>query len=157
MKNKHLAAILCVALILAASMFGLMDVSPQVEAAPLFAPTPVSQARSVNVPQVATFFAVESITADQRAGCTNSADFEKADIQYVIDQGTVNTVTLKLQFTNDPHGSGATYIDGVNIVANNAADASSMQQFQVFGAWTCIYADVANSNPLSLTVRAVLK
>ena len=79
-------------------------------------------------------------------------------MHYSIDQTDVNTMTLKLQFTNDTPGtSGATYVDGINIVASNAADATDLQQFQTFGAWTCVYADVTNTNAVDVSVVVLLK
>lgn len=82
------------------------------------------------------------------------ADAEALDIQYVIDQGTVNTVTLKLQFSND----NANWTDGVNVVASNAADATNLLQFNNFGYYTRLYATVSNTSPLTLTnVSAVAR
>lgn len=157
MKSKVLmVGTLLVALTLLAGLAAMMNTAT-VQAGPVAAPTPLSVTRAATLAQVATIYD-GSITADTRLGCINSANFNLADIQYGLDQGTVNTATLKLQFTNDvPGATGATYVDGINIVASNAADASDLQQFQVFGAYTCVYADVTNTNALGVDVKVLLK
>lgn len=154
MKSKT-TVILAAALLFAALLFSSLNM-PYASAAPSAAPTAVAVDRSTAPASVAVI-ANDAIVADGIIGCTNSASHEKADIQYVIDQTLINTVTLTLQFTNDTPGSGASYTDGVAIVSSNTADAASLNQFQLFGAWTCIHANVANANPLDVTVKALLK
>ena len=158
MKSKHLLfGSVFVALALMIALSALMSGTAAVQAEPLAAPTPISVDRAPSTALVALVYD-GSITADTRLGCVQSANYNKADVMYTIDQGTVNTTTLKLQFTNDtPGATGAAYVDGLSIVASNAADATDLQQFQLFGAWTCVYADVTNTNPLGVKVTVLLK
>lgn len=155
MKTKIMVG-LCIALLLLTGLVGLSNIGPA-NAAPLGAPTPVAVQTTGHQPALATLFDTQVITQDTRGGCTQSSNFERADVQYKFDQTAVNTATLYLQFTNDTPGSAASYTNGVAVVSANAADATSLQQMQVFGAWTCAYLDVTNSNPVTLTVKALLK
>lgn len=156
MRSKFVMG-LCIALLLVAALFGLTNLDPA-SAAPRAAPTPVAVDATGAQPSLVTLFDSQVITADTRGGCTPSSNFERADVQYEFDQTAVNTTTLYLQFTNETPGqAGTSYINGVAVVSANAADATNMQQLQVFGAWVCAYADVTNANPVTLTAKALLK
>lgn len=136
-----------------AVMFGVMFSGGGVTAAPLAAPTPVSVTQPVRTqPQLYTLMNA-ALTADTRGSCWELGVFSVADIQYTIDQSTTNTVTLKLQYTNDQ----TTYTDGLSVVTDNAADASGMNQYPLFGRFTCLYADVTNTNTVTTTVTAWVK
>jgi hypothetical protein len=128
-----------------------------ISAAPVAAPTPVAvnvYPSSVSDWSFVTFWdGSTALTADGLGSCVESAGYSIADVQYSIDQGTTNTTTVKLRFTNDK----VTYSDGVNVVAANAADASDLQPFGLYGRYVCLYADVANSNAITITANAVLK
>lgn len=115
-------------------------------------PTPIAISRTVDRPQLATFFNSASITADTRV-CVDSTYWDRMDLQYNIDQGTINTTTLTLQFSNDR----VTYNSGINAVAANAADANSMVIVNLFAVQTCVLADVSNTNALTLTVKGLMK
>lgn len=156
-KYIKFGAWLIIALLFVATLMVGRPIDPAT-AAPHPVPTPVSVARAVNQPTLATLMNNQVVTTDTRGGCVASSNHEKADIQYEIDHGTTNTVTIRLQFTNETPGQAATsYINGVAVVTANAADATDMQQLQLFGAWTCVYADVTNSNPLTITAKVLLK
>jgi hypothetical protein len=49
------------------------------------------------------------------------------------------------------------FADGPDVVTANAADTAGMQQFPAFGRFTCMFLDVANSNPVSITLNAIGK
>jgi hypothetical protein len=137
-----------------ALLFGLMGM-PQagmVQAAPAAIPTPVSVTPGNGAPQVAPFWQATALTASG-AGAEAIIAGEKVDLQWVIDQATVNTVTLKLQFSND----STNWVDGATFVTNNAADAGDMQQYAVFGRYLRAYATVVNTNPVTVTVIGVVK
>lgn len=145
---------------LAIALFGFAALTASfapVDAAPAAAPTPVSVTRPAAMQSQLSTFPATAVTTDTIVGCMQSNNHSVADIQFVIDQTSVNTMTLKLQHTNDTPGSSATYINGANIVANNAADASDMVQLQLFGAWTCVYADVTNASTVNVNVSALLR
>jgi len=154
MKKRFGLVFAAVALLLA--LLIPMSMGFEASAAPAAAPTPVA----VNVYPagsadwaMASFWPGTAITADGRSNCVEAAGYSIADIQYNIDQGTTNTTTLTLQFTNDK----VTYNDGVNVVASNAADASDLQPFGLYGRWVCLYADVTNSSAVTVTAIGVLK
>lgn len=121
-------------------------------AAPQAIPTPVSVTPGNDAPQVATFWSAEPLTASA-AGNEAIIVGEKVDLQWVIDQTDVNTVTLKLQFSND----SSNWVDGATFVTSNAADAGDMQQYAVFGRYLRAYATVSNSNPVTVTVIGLVK
>ncbi len=121
-------------------------------AAPAAIPTPVSITPGSGAPQLVTLFNANVSTADGGGSAAVIAG-EKVDLQWLIDQTAVNTVTLKLQFSND----STNWIDGATFVTNNAADAGDMQQYAVFGRYLRAYADVTNSNPVTVTVIGLVK
>lgn len=149
MNMKFALAILGAVVLLASLLFSI----PAGHAAPMAAPTPVSVSRGDRTWFPATFFNAAPLATDTRSGCFETAGYDLLDIQTVIDQGTTNTVTLKLQFTNDE----VTFVDGVSVVSANTEDASAMNQFQAFGRYTCLYADVANTNTVTITAKAIIK
>lgn len=122
-------------------------------AAPAAAPTPVASGFSAKAPTELTWLADVATTADGGSTALNVAGWQVADIQYNIDQTDVNTVTLKLQFSND----NANWTDGATLVTDNAADASVLSQQAIFGKWARIYSDVTNTNPVTVTVIGILK
>lgn len=127
-----------------------------VEAAPPAIPTPASVTYSAdNTGTVSKFWADNTpLTASGGSTALQLGQAEALDIQYVIDQHAtdVNTVTLKLQYSND----GTNWTDGVNVVASNAADATNLLQFNNFGAYTRLYATVSNTYPVTMTNVSVL-
>jgi len=147
-----------IALALVALLGSLMLVpAPRVDAAPNAVLTPVSYSGSGMDNQKVIFFN-GNITADARV-CVDLSNYQKIDLQYVIDQGTTNTTTLKLQWSNDYNATTATgnFEDQSTIVSANAADAHGGQQYALVGQWNCVFADVTNSNALGLRVIGVAK
>jgi len=155
MTNRKILAIVLGAFALLLILFipFMFSPAPYANAAPLDAPTPVSINHSGVRSDVVTFYSRKAITADGNTGFQNLADHSIMDLQWVIDQGTVNTNTLKLQISND----GLNWVDLVTFVTANAADVNSMQEYAVFGRYARVNADVSNSNPLTLTVIGVAK
>lgn len=124
-------------------------------AAPAAAPTPVSVTRPGGDGSFVTFdlFNAAAIAADTTSTCVDVGRYTIADVQYTIDQGTTNTTTLTTKWSVD----GGTLVSGVNVVASNAADATDMQQVQLFGRYFCLFADVSNSNTVTVTAKAIAK
>jgi hypothetical protein len=116
--------------------------------------TPVAQtARDGS--RIATFFDVRAITADTRV-CFDLADFQIMDLQYRADATETNTTTISLQQTNiDPTAGPFNTAQTVATVV--ATDADIMSQVGLFGRWNCVFADVANTNPITLTIIGVAK
>lgn len=121
-------------------------------AAPLGAPTPQTFNPSRTDANVVTWANAKSITADTR-WCADVRNYNGADVQWIIDQGTVNTTTLKLQFSND----NVNFVDGATLVSANAADANSLNRQLIYGRWVCVYADLTNSNAIVITAIGVAK
>jgi hypothetical protein len=163
MSNKKWAIGVAVILLLSLGLAGIFNVQTPAMAAPMAAPTPAGIARAVEVPSQGTLWDAKRLTADTRSNCINTSRYEKMDLIYTIDQtivaGAANTTTLTLHFTNrTPGAAGTTYAVGAALVtANNADVAATLLQVPVFGAWTCVYADVTTALPLTVTLDALLK
>jgi hypothetical protein len=129
-------------------------------AAPAAIPTPIV-VPATGPPQNVTFFGGTVLTADTRSNSVQIPSASSLDLQYEIDETTVNTTTLRIDFSNDPlcttTPASAEWSPGINVVASAAADTDQMVQVQNFGRCTSIFADVTNSNQVTVTVRAVAK
>jgi hypothetical protein len=146
--------ILLVALVLMAIFFGTLSRPAwDATAAPAAIPTPLSIGRTTQVPTLVTFFDGQVVAADTRSQCFDSTYFDKMDLQYIIDIGTVNTTTLTLEFNNNR----LTYPDGINAVANAAVDKDEMVEVNLFGVQTCIFADLTNTNTVTVTAIGLMK
>ena len=154
-KNSLVMAGAFALVLVAALIFSMSSVSPDTAmAAPAPAPTPVSATDSGGNNAVVTFWSGEALTATGASSVQNVIDFERVDLQTTIDQGTTpNTVTLKLQFSND----GTNWIDGATVVSANVADAGAMQQYALFGRYARLYATAGNSESVTVTAIGVAK
>jgi hypothetical protein len=115
-------------------------------------PTPAAHNPSDDALYV-VFWNSSAKAADAGSNAYQLMRYELLDVQYVIDQGTTNTSTLRIQYSND----NSNWSDGPALVSNNAADADSMVQVTNLGRYTRIYADVTNTNTITFTVKAVAK
>lgn len=156
MKRHLTISVIAVALVALLGSLWLAP-APRVDAAPNAVLTPVSYSGSGMDNQKVVFFN-GNVTADARV-CFDLSNYQKVDLQYVIDQGTTNTTTLKLQWSNDYNATTGTgnFEDQATIVSANAADAHGGQQYALVGQWNCVFADVTNSNALGLKVIGVAK
>jgi hypothetical protein len=136
--------------VVALLMLGSMSGGPA-KAAPPAAPTPVTGLADTKGGVPFRFQPATALTADTATGAVEVMGFDALDVQYVIDQGTVNTVTLTIQYSND----GSNWVNGPALVSSNAADAGDLTRFPVFGRFARINQDVANTNPLTVTLLAV--
>ena len=154
-KNSLVMAGAFALVLVAALIFSMSSVTPDTAmAAPMPAPTPVSATDSGGNNAVVTFWSGEALTATGASSVQNVMDFERVDLQTTIDQGTThNTVTLKLQFSND----GTNWIDGATVVTANVADAGAMQQYALFGRYARLYATAGNSESVTVTAIGVAK
>ncbi len=122
----------------------------------LAAPTPVSATYAGGISGVETFWDDAVLTTTGGSSVQNIQDHEAIDLHYVIDQGqtTINTTTLKLQFSND----NTNWTDAAAaIVTSNTADANVMQQYAIFGRYARVHATVTNSDPVTVTVIGIAK
>lgn len=155
MKNRFPFVMAGLAVLLIAVLLAPMFNMPA-SAAPMAAVTPVAGVVHSGVRgDVLSFWATDVITADGCSPLLNIQDHAKIDLQWVIDQGTTNTATFTTRWTNT--GSTANLITDATVVSANAADATAGGQFSLFGRQVCIYADVANTNPLTVTFIGVAK
>ena len=154
-KNSLVMAGAFALVLVAALIFSMSSVTPDTAmAAPAPAPTPVSATDSGGNNAVVTFWSGEALTATGASSVQNVMDFERIDLQTTIDQGTTpNTITLKLQFSND----GTNWIDGATVVTANVADAGAMQQYALFGRYARLYATAGNSESVTVTAIGVAK
>lgn len=158
MNRKNIVAVavmgaLAIAMLLLITLTGA-PASAAPGAAPAAAVTPVASvnARGPETARVLTFFNAEVVTVDTRR-CFDASMFETLDFQYVIDETLINTVTLKIQHSND----NATYTDGATTASAVTADGNGMAQYALFGRWNCIHADVGTANPITITAIGVAK
>jgi hypothetical protein len=154
MRNfKSVVGLVAVTLLFAGLLLAGMNTAQAAQPGPLMAPTPVSVSAAAAASGEAVLFSTSVLTADTYSARVPVAAFQRTDIQHVLDQTDVNTVTLTLQFSND----GENWTDGAALATSNAADAALLQQVAVFGKYARVYANVTNSNPLTVTVIGVLK
>ncbi|MFZ1769137.1 MAG: hypothetical protein WAU00_08070 [Caldilinea sp.] len=154
MKNArmYIVVMAVLALVALAGLSVAMNTA-QVQAGPMAAPTPVAAGFSPKAPAEMTWLSDVVVVADAGSAALNVAGWQAVDIQYNIDQTDVNTVTLKLQFSND----GVNWTDGATLVSGNAADASVLNQQTVFGKYARVYSDVTNTSPVTVTAIGILK
>lgn len=136
------------------SMFLYPAVRP-VEAGPLAAITPVVTYGSGGDNGKFVFFN-GNITADSRI-CFDLSSYNKVQLQYAIDQGTVNTTTLKWQWSNEGNATTNNFEDEVTLATANVADAHAGVEVRAVGIHNCVFADVTNANPLGLKIEGVAK
>lgn len=140
-----LAALVLVALVMA-SVVGAPPTN--VAAAPAAAPTPVSSVSRADAGQYFMFFNDETLSADTTSDCFELGAYNLADLYYNIDVTDPATVTLYLKFGN----TESNLVNSVAIASNVTADASVMQQVQLFGRYVCAYATLVSTSTADITV-----
>lgn len=148
-----------VTLLLLIALFGgaMLAPMPSADAAPAAAITPVSFSGQGGDNEKVVFFN-GNIAGDSRT-CVDLSNYNKIDIQYVTDQGTVNTTTLTLEWSNDYNQAANTgnFETQGTVVSANAADAHGGNQFLIAGQWSCLFANTTNTNTLGLKVLGLAK
>lgn len=120
-------------------------------AAPQAAPTPVAGVVSGNgINDFVEFFKQQRLTSSRLSQCIANGGYRLMDLQYRIDQGTVNTATVTISYTNDL----VSFAPGATVVSNNAADGTAMQQYPLNGVYTCVHIRLANTNAFTANVNA---
>lgn len=133
-------------------MFSLNTVSTQ--AAPAFAPTPVAAPDAAGIGVAFSSQTATALTADTNTASVDLLRYKTLDVEYVIDQGTVNTTTITLQYSID----GSAWTDGVAVVTSNAADVTALTvRLPVFGRYIRFSQDVATSSPVTITLSGVAR
>jgi hypothetical protein len=81
------------------------------------------------------------------------SDYDTAEIWYSVDQGTTNTITLRLDVSPDGENWKTNH---VAILTDNTSDASlSYTTTTIVGRYARIHATVANTNTVTPTVKLV--
>lgn len=137
--------------LLVGSVFGIQ--TSGVQGAPNAIPTPIAQYMRQPAPKVINFWATATALTEDTRSCVNIDGYNTLDLHWIIDQGTVNTTTLTLQFSNITDS----YVNGVAVATANTADSTDFQQFQVFGRNVCLHANLANANAWTLTAVGLAK
>lgn len=157
MKNRTLKGSLAVSLaVLAVVMLLVLAGSgqPQMVLANTTpqAPPYVSKVGALKKVDVAT---ASTLTASGVVGLTDvdTRYYNSLESFVTIDQGTTNTVTLKLQTSVDR----VTWYDEVTLATASVADTSFIQVSLPYGLYHRWYATLGNSNTLTFTIDAVLK
>jgi len=151
-KLAQVAIVLCVLMATVLVMFGSPEV-PGSKASAFTTPVASWPHSTDNSKWPIYLWTSDTITASGASEEYKLMNYEALDLHYVIDQGTTNTVTIKLQYSND----GSNWADGAAIVSANVADANEMVQKYNVGAYTRLYATLANSNPITITVIGLAK
>lgn len=151
---KRVAIAIGALVLVAAVVFGAVfqPAVGTVQAAPAAGPTPVTVTRPAGGIQVFEIWNDTPITADTTK-CVDIGAASVIDAQYSIDQTDVNTVTVTSQWSINAD----LITDGINLVTDNAADASDMVQLQAFGRYICPKADVTNSSTVTVTLYIAAK
>ncbi len=151
--RKQIAIAVAVGALLLAVLLGAMvgaGGSPALAAAP----TPVSITQPVGLnPQLYTLFSGNAITQSAQGPCWELGKWAIADVQTTVDVSNPQTVTVKIQYSND----GTNLVDGANVAATVVADGSSFYQAPLFGRYACAYATLGTTAPATVTVTAWAK
>lgn len=147
--TKMFVAVVVAAFVVMLALGGLMGPEPSLADT---VPTPAAHNPSGDALYV-PFWSAAAKTADAASSSHQLMQYELLDVQWVIDHGTTNTTTLKIQWSND----ATNWSDGPTLVSASAADGDGMVQVTNLGRYTRVYADVTNSETVTITVKAVAK
>ena len=151
--RKHIAITVIVGALLLAALFGAMVGVGGVNPALAAAPTPVSITQPVGLnPQLYTLYSGTAVTASAQGTCWELGKWAVADVQTKIDVSDTQTVTVKIQYSNN----GTDLVDGAN-VATGSADATTLYQAPLFGRFACAYVTLGTSAPVTVSVSAWAK
>jgi hypothetical protein len=152
MRNTRFWLMAFVAAVLFVAFIAMLAGPQSGTAAPMPAPTPISEPASGVTPKNAKFFTAQAVTADTTSTCAEVSNYNKADIYYsvTIDGSNVNTTTLTLQHGN----SDTALVDGISIQSATAVSVTNMQQAQLFGGYVCLKIDTTDASTGTVTVTA---
>lgn len=124
----------------------------QALAAPAAAITPVGRVNPVKG-ETSNVITIPLVVTTDGRDCRDTRDWLSGDIAFAIDQGTVNTTTLKLEHSNN----NVNYTDGPTLANAVTADTTGLNRYDLYGAFTCLSWDVTNSNPVTITAKLLLR
>ena len=154
MKNNvitHLMAVVAIALVLIFLGVAL----PVSQAAPNLAPTPVANlVVTDNAPTLVTLATLNGVTSTQAVASKQIGNATKADVQYVITQGSpANTATITIQYSND----NVNWVSGPALASSNSTSTTDMTQVAVLGFYQRISMTLAATNTVTVSVIAAVR
>lgn len=148
MKGKlgtRLGLVLALVMVLIGGLWmGLGKQPAEVEAAGVSYPVTISNAGAI----------AADTTYSARIWDWDGNDKTSAEIWYSIDQGTTNTTTLYLDVSPDNSLWKTAY---ATILSANAADATGYTTATIAGRYFRLRADVANTNTITITLKALYR
>lgn len=148
-----LVPIIILALLMLPVALGLMQHFEQpaiAMAAPPAVPTPVGAQAGSGYYTMVPYFAATIITYTQASTSRLTPSYIAADIHSVLDVSSTQTITCKIQWSNDD----TNWADGVNLFTAQDADYSEITQTQMFGQRSRVTCTVSSANPVTVTIRA---
>lgn len=145
--------------VVAASLFllALLAIPALVPSDPVEAggiPTPIANLPGNSQDAIlATFLDADTSTTDAGGPAVQIFTAEYCYMQYIIDQTTGNTTTLKSQYSMD----ATNWVDGITLVSSNTTDDSGIVQVPVYARYLRIYEDHTGTNAITVTVKALCK
>ena len=101
-----------------------------------------------------TLLATEAFIADDTA--TNGVQiytFEYCNAQYIVDKTDTNATTMTAQWSMD----NSTWSAGPVVINANTADGDGLVQIPMLGRYMGFDVNVANTNPITISVKAICK
>jgi hypothetical protein len=129
------------------------------QVAPTFAgtiPTPIAAvAGNGKASPVVTFMDAQLVNAAVASTSAMRIDgYQAMDVQYTVLQPTsTNTATVAIQYSLD----GTTWVTGTSVLSSGTTTVTGMAEEPVFGLLARIYVTCANTNYLTVTVKAMAK
>jgi len=149
-RNLFGAVVVAIVLLMAVALLGgPADVG--VQAAEI---TPVASVNlTSDTPRLVTFWDDTVLNEDTASGAIECANFELIDLQHIVDETEANTTTFTIEYSND----GATWESGPAFASAVAADDDALDQYALFGKYVRLYANVTNTEDVTVTAIGVLK
>jgi hypothetical protein len=135
------------------ALAGVWTAGTPTQAAPPAAPTPLANflQSAVSPAHPFSFQTTTALAADTNTAGVDVLPLGAVDIQYIVDQGTTNTLTMTVQYSND----NTNWASGLALVSSNTADGTDITRVPVMGRWMRINQDLTNTNTITITLLAV--
>lgn len=148
-KFKIAAYTIVCSAIAVAGFVTLLSAAQPAAAAPAF---PGGSSRVSANPRVVTLFS-DVLTQSAQGSSFVLPEFDRLDVQYVLEYSGTNTVTLKLLHSNN----STTWVAGATFANAVTTAGSDMTSTFNFGNWTAVSVTLAGSNPVTVSVLALVK
>lgn len=102
-------------------------------------------------PSLVTIFSSQVLTQDTRSNAVDLGQYDRADVEVnIVQGGTVNTATVRM----DKSVSGYNWANGTTLLNASAISTTVVATHTAVGRYGSVYVDLANSQPVTLTVSA---